>query len=286
MPRYRSRIRAYEGGAPIFSTHNIDSQVDTTLTPNVKLPSGGSIVIEQLEALVAIDVNSGKATQGGSIEDTAFQTNLEAAEEVVRQLRLRDLGGLIVVDFIDMLDKRHKMSLERKISDIVKDDKARIELGHLSKFGLFEMSRQRLRAPLSSQSQLTCPTCNGQGQIKDPNLVALESLRKIQSAVIVGGVSTAKVRLHPSAALILLNNKRAEIAKLEAEKDVTILIMADGRLKPDDCQFEMEMAKDAPAVAATPPTPVQKVAVSAAIASPDDDEEDDEQEEPTAKAAV
>jgi ribonuclease E len=242
MPRYRSRIRFYQDEAPLFSTFNIDAQVETTLMPEVKLPSGGAIVIEQLEALVAIDVNSGKATQGGSIEDTAFQTNLEAAEEVSRQLRLRDLGGLIVVDFIDMLDKRHRMSLERRISEVVSGDKARVELGHLSKFGLFEMSRQRLRAPLATQSHQNCPTCAGRGQVKDPNLVALEALRKVQAAVIVGGVDVAKVRLHPNAALILLNNKRSEISKLEQEKDVTILVLADGRLRPDEVQFEMETA--------------------------------------------
>jgi len=242
MPRYRSRIRFYQDEAPLFSTYNIDAQVETTSMPEVKLPSGGAIVIEQLEALVAIDVNSGKATQGGSIEDTAFQTNLEAAEEVSRQLRLRDLGGLVVVDFIDMLDKRHRLSLERKMSEVVAGDKARVELGHLSKFGLFEMSRQRLRAPLATQSHQNCPVCAGRGQVKDPNLVALEALRKVQAAIIVGGVDIAKVRLHPNAALILLNNKRSEISKLEQEKGVTILVLADGRLRPDEVQFEMETA--------------------------------------------
>lgn len=268
MPRYRSRIRLYAGdGSPLFSAYNIDAQVETTLQPEVKLPSGGSIVIEQLEALVAIDVNSGKATQGGSIEDTAFQTNIEAAEEVARQLRLRDLGGLIVVDFIDMLDKRHKIALERKVSEVVADDKARIELGHLSKFGLFEMSRQRLRAPLTTQSHQNCPTCSGRGQIKDPNLVALEALRKIQAAVIVGGVDVAKVRLHPSAALIILNNKRAELAKLESEKEVKIFVLADGRLRPDEVQFEMETAgKDEPV------TTLNRAPVKASIGSAEEDE--------------
>jgi len=242
MPRYRSRIKQYAEPTPIFAEYDIDKQVEAALAPEVKLRSGGAIVIEQLEALVAIDVNSGKATQGQNIEDTAFQTNLEAAEEVARQLRLRDLGGLIVVDFIDMLDKRHKSALERKMEDEIKGDKARIEITHLSKFGLLEMSRQRLRAPLSTQSHQACPTCNGSGQIKDSNLVALEALRKIQAAIIVGGVSVVKARLHPSAALILLNNKRAELAKLELEKDVQILIIADGRLRPDEYQFEMETA--------------------------------------------
>ncbi len=269
MPRYRSRIRLYADQTPLFSSFNIDRQVDTTLTPMVKLPSGGSIVIEPLEALVAIDVNSGKATQGGSIEDTAFQTNLEAAEEVARQLRLRDLGGLVVVDFIDMLDKRHKNSLEKKMMDSVKEDRARVEIGTLSKFGLLEMSRQRLRAPLSSQSHQNCPTCGGAGQIKDSNLVALEALRKIQAAVIVGGVSGVRARLHSSAALILLNNKRAEIAKLESEKDVRILILADGRLRPDEYQFEMETLKgEVRAVE-------QQAPVRAAIAPIEVDDEDE-----------
>jgi ribonuclease E len=206
-------------------------------------------VIEQLEALVAIDVNSGKATEGANIEETAYRTNLEAAAEVARQLRLRDLGGLIVIDFIDMSDKRHRAAVERKLQDCVGSDKARIELGKLSKFGLLEMSRQRLRSSLTSHSHIRCDHCVGTGQIKNPELVALEALRKMQAAVIVGQVKKVKARLPSMPAFFLLNNKRADIAGLESEYGVQILILPDGRLRPDEYEFEMEGVKEPPRAA-------------------------------------
>ena len=244
MPRYRSRVRLYEEKQPIFASFGIDQQVNDTLAREVKLRSGGSIVIEQLEALVAIDVNSGKATDTQNIEETAYKTNLEAAEEVARQLRLRDLGGLIVIDFIDMLDKRHRAAVERRLQDSVALDKARIELGRLSKFGLLEMSRQRLRASLTSHSHIRCEHCSGTGDIKNPELVALEALRKIQAAVVVGHVAKVRARLPSVPAFFLLNNKRGFIAKLEADFGVQILILPDGRLKPDQYEFEMEGVLD------------------------------------------
>ncbi len=244
MPRYRSRVRLYEEEQPIFTSFGIDQQVNDTLAREVKLRSGGSIVIEQLEALVAIDVNSGKATDTQNIEETAYKTNLEAAEEVARQLRLRDLGGLIVIDFIDMVDKRHRAAVERRLQDSVAVDKARIELGRLSKFGLLEMSRQRLRASLTSHSHIRCEHCSGTGDIKNPELVALEALRKIQAAVVVGHVAKVRARLPSVPAFFLLNNKRGFIAKLEEEFGVQILILPDGRLKPDQYEFEMEGVLD------------------------------------------
>ncbi|MCB0355311.1 MAG: ribonuclease E/G, partial [Bdellovibrionales bacterium] len=209
--------------------------------------------IDSLEALVAIDVNSGKATAGGDIEETAYKTNLEAVDEIARQLRLRDLGGLIVVDFIDMLDRRHKAQVEKQMRDAVRLDKARIEVGRLSKFGLLEMSRQRLRASLSSQSHIKCQYCAGSGKVKNPELVALEVLRKIQAAVIVGHVSLVKARLAPAAALFLLNNKKFELASLENEYDTRVYILADGRLRADEYQFEMEhKRKISPSTTSTP----------------------------------
>ena len=244
MPRYRSRVLLYEEKQPIFTSFGIDQQVNDTLAREVKLRSGGSIVIEQLEALVAIDVNSGKATDTQNIEETAYKTNLEAAEEVARQLRLRDLGGLIVIDFIDMIDKRHRAAVERRLQDAVAVDKARIELGRLSKFGLLEMSRQRLRASLTSHSHIRCEHCSGTGDIKNPELVALEALRKIQAAVVVGHVAKVRARLPSVPAFFLLNNKRGFIAKLEADFGVQILILPDGRLKPDQYEFEMEGVLD------------------------------------------
>lgn len=240
MPRYRSRVKLYEDEQPLFSRYDIDEQVSDTFKNEVRLPSGGAIVIDTLEALVAIDVNSGKATTGGNIEETAYRTNLEAADEIARQLRLRDLGGLIVIDFIDMLDRKHRADVETRMSEAVTLDKARVEVGRLSKFGLLEMSRQRLRASLSSHSHMKCQHCDGSGKVKNPDLVALEVLRKIQGAVVVGHVDLVKARLAPAAALFLLNNKKFELSSLEKEHSVRIFILADGRLRSDEYQFEME----------------------------------------------
>ena len=239
MPRYRSRIKLYEKEQPIFSHFHIDEQVSNTFEREVKLPSGGAIVIDSLEALVAIDVNSGKATTGGNIEETAYKTNLEAADEVARQLRLRDLGGLIVIDFIDMLDRKHRIEVEDRVSKAVVEDKARVEVGRLSKFGLLEMSRQRLRATLSSQSYRKCMSCKGLGKTKNPQFVALEVLRKIQGAVVVGHVSMIKARLATSAALFLLNYKQNELATLEHAHGVNIYVISDSRLRVDEFQFEI-----------------------------------------------
>jgi ribonuclease E len=244
MPRYRSRIKQYDNKPPIFTHYNIEEQVQNTFKPEVKLKSGGSIVIDSLEALVAIDVNSGKATNEEGIENTAYKTNLEAADEIARQLRLRDLGGLIVIDFIDMIDRRHKINVERQIREAVKLDKARIEIGRLSKFGLLEMSRQRLRASLASQSHLKCTHCQGIGKVKNPELVALDALRKIQAAVVLGRVSLVKARLSPAAGLFLLNNKKQELADLERTYGTMIYILADGRLRTDEYEFELESKKD------------------------------------------
>ena len=244
MPRYRSRVKHYDQQTPLFTCHNIDEQVVNTFESEVKLRSGGAIVIESLEALVAIDVNSGKATTGDSIEETAYKTNLEAADEAARQLRLRDLGGLIVIDFIDMIDSRHKAAVERRLREAVKLDKARIEFGRISKFGLLEMSRQRLRASLASQSHIKCQHCLGHGKIKNPELVALEVLRKIQGAVIVGSISLVKARLSPAPAMFLLNNKKGELARLESEYGVSIYILADGRLRTDEYELGLESPRE------------------------------------------
>ncbi|RIL09638.1 MAG: ribonuclease E, partial [Proteobacteria bacterium] len=243
MPRYRSRIKLYTHEQPIFSAYGIEEQVSETLRREVKLPSGGAIVVDALEALVAIDVNSGKATGAENIEETAFRTNLEAADEIARQLKLRDLGGLIVVDFIDMIESRHKSALERRMREAVKTDKARIEVGRLSRFGLLEMSRQRLRASLTSQSHLPCSHCQGVGKFRNPELAALEVLRKIQAAIAAGHVAIVKVRLSPSAAVFLLNNKKNDLVKLETSHDLHIYVLPDARLSPDEYEFEIDTKK-------------------------------------------
>ena len=240
MPRYRSRVKLYEQNQPIFTYHNIDNQVNATMNKEVQLKSGGSIVIDTLEALVAVDVNSGKATAGMGIEETAYRTNLEAADEVAKQLRLRDLGGLVVIDFIDMINGKHRQAVEKRMKEAVSNDKARIELGSLSKFGLMEMSRQRLRASITSKNTHKCSQCQGRGYVKSADIVAMETLRKIQSAVIVGGVRLVKARLSPSPALFLLNNKKIELADLERENNAQIFILADSSLRPDMVEFELD----------------------------------------------
>jgi ribonuclease E len=260
MPRYRSRVKLYEGEMPIFAAAGIEEQVHVTMHKEVQLPSGGALVIDSLEALTAIDVNSGKATAGGNIEETAYRTNLEAAEEIARQLRLRDLGGLIVIDFIDMLDRRHRSNVEERLEEAVASDKARVEVGKLSKFGLLEMSRQRLRASLASQSRQKCHHCHGVGSHRAPELVALEILRKLQAAIVTGSVSVAKVRMSPGPALYLLNNKRSELSKLENAFGAAILVLADGRLIPDEYQLELERKPNA--------APVPEVAAQAGPRAP------------------
>ncbi|MBX7145334.1 MAG: Rne/Rng family ribonuclease [Oligoflexia bacterium] len=288
MPRYRSRVRLYEEKQPMFSSFGVEEQVEETLRREVKLPSGGAIVIDSLEALVAIDVNSGKATAGENIEDTAYRTNLEAADVIAQQLRLRDLGGLIVVDFIDMLDKRHRAAVERRLADALKTDKARVEIGHLSQFGLLEMSRQRLRASLSSQSHVACPHCRGLGKLKNTEIVALEVLRKIQNAVIVGHVSSVKARLSPAPALFLLNHKKQELARLEEQSGGKILILADGRLRSDEYEFEMDSTR-----VGTASIEQARTAPAAASAAKEKDEQDrepqrlidEDEEESVAQAA-
>jgi ribonuclease E len=243
MPRYRSRVKLFDKFEPIFSHFKIEDEVNQTYHRTVQLPSGGAIVFDPLEALVAVDVNSGKSTGQENIEETAFQTNIEATREIARQLRLRDLGGLIVVDYIDMSDPKHRAAVEREIRTAVKEDKARIEVGQLSKFGLLEMSRQRLRASLSSQSHSKCSSCHGLGIMKNPDLVALEALRKVHGAAATGEVSSIRIRLPAHSALFLLNVKKKEIVELEERFGATVTIIADGRLKGDDYEFEIESRK-------------------------------------------
>ncbi|MCB0344566.1 MAG: Rne/Rng family ribonuclease [Bdellovibrionales bacterium] len=242
MPQAVESVRYYEERQPLFAKFLLDDQVEATNQPEVVLPSGGSIVIIPTEAVVTIDVNSGRATGQADVEETAFATNKEAAQEIARQLRLRDLGGLVVIDFIDMWDKRHKQQVERTLKDAVRRDKAKIEMGRISKFGLLEMSRQRLKASLVSQNYTGCPHCSGSGRVKTPDAAALEALRKLQSAVATGGVSEVRVRLAPPAALFLLNNKRSTLAQLEAATNTTILVYADGRMKLGDYELELDGA--------------------------------------------
>jgi ribonuclease E len=228
MPSHAKVVQPYRDIHPIYARSGIEAQLDRMLQPQVTLKSGGYIIINQTEALVAIDVNSGRSTREYSIEDTAVQTNLEAAEEVARQLRLRDLAGLIVVDFIDMEEKRNNRAVEKKLKDCLKDDRARIQVGRISHFGLLEMSRQRIRASVLESTTQVCPHCTGTGLIRSQSSVALHVLRGIEEYLLKSTTNDITVRTSPETALYLLNHKRSTIIDYEARFGVTIVIDADG----------------------------------------------------------
>lgn len=243
MPSFLPRLTFYEGSQPLFSKFHLETQIEAADHPELTLPSGGSIVINQTEAITAVDVNSGRSTGQRDVEETAFNTNREAAEEIARQLRLRDIGGLIVIDFIDMGDRRHKAVVERTLKEAVRFDKAKVELSRISKFGLLEMSRQRLKASLGSQHHTTCTNCNGIGKVKTTEAAALEALRKIESAVYAGNVRMVRARMAPAAALFLLNNKREALYTLEKNAGVSVLVYADGRMKSDQYELELDTGR-------------------------------------------
>ena len=239
-PNLHEKLSLYDKPEPILANFGLDTQIDTTNNAEVDLPSGGSIVINPTEAIVSIDVNSKRSTSQADVEETAFNTNIEAAESIAQQLRLRDLGGLVVIDFIDMMDRRHKYAVESKLRESVKSDRAKIEVGRISRFGLLEMSRQRLKASLTSQNHVLCPQCVGRGQVKTPDSVALEALRKVESAVMVGGVKNVKVHMSPSSALFMLNEKRRFLSRLEETCDANIKVYADSRLKQEEYQLILD----------------------------------------------
>lgn len=230
MPSHAKVVQPYRDVHPIFSRSGIEAQLDRMLQPQVTLKSGGYIIINQTEALVSIDVNSGRSTREHSIEDTALQTNLQAAEEVARQLRLRDLAGLIVIDFIDMEEKRNNRSVEKKLKDCLKNDRARIQVGRISHFGLLEMSRQRIRASVLESTMQTCPHCNGTGHIRSQSSVALHVLRGIEEHLLKNTTHDISVRTTPDIALYLLNQKRSSITDYEQRFGVSIFIEADAHV--------------------------------------------------------
>lgn len=227
MPNATRAVKLYREGQPLFSRMGIESQLDAMFSPTVQLRSGGYIVINQTEALVSIDVNSGRSTREHHIEDTALKTNLEAAEEVARQLRLRDLAGLIVIDFIDMDEKRNNRAVERKLSDCLRHDRARIQVGRISHFGLLEMSRQRIRASVLESSTEPCPHCGGTGHVRSVSSVALQLLRSVEEALMKGATHNLIVRTRTEVALYVLNHKRGHLRDLEDSFKVAISISAD-----------------------------------------------------------
>jgi ribonuclease E len=230
MPSHAKVVQPYRDVHPIFSRSGIEAQLDRMLVPQVTLKSGGYIIINQTEALVAIDVNSGRSTREHSIEDTALQTNLEAAEEVARQLRLRDLAGLVVVDFIDMEEKRNNRSVEKRLKDHLKNDRARIQVGRISHFGLLEMSRQRIRASVLESTMQVCSHCNGTGHVRSQSSVALHVLRGVEEYLLKNTTHNITVRTTPDIALYLLNHKRGTIIDYEERFGVQIIIEADAHV--------------------------------------------------------
>jgi ribonuclease E len=240
-PEQAKVVRLHKEKRPIFARHQLEEQLETIYHERVKLKSGGSIVITPTEALVSIDVNSGRGAQGGSLEDTALQTNLEAAEEVARQLRLRDLGGLVVVDFIDMREEKHRRAVEQRIREATKSDKAKTDFGHISKFGLLELSRQRLRPSIEMGNFVTCPACQGRGIVKTPENASLGVLRQVAHAMAKGGLSEVRVRLNPDAAHYLLNYKRSELSRLEERHKSAVVICGEASFPPG--KWEVEQVK-------------------------------------------
>ncbi len=227
MPSHAKMVKTYRDATPIFAKAGIESQLDRMLQPQVTLKSGGYIIINQTEALVAIDVNSGRSTREHSIEDTALQTNLEASEEVARQLRLRDLAGLIVIDFIDMEENRNNRAVEKRLKDCLKNDRARIQVGRISHFGLMEMSRQRIRASVLESTTQVCPTCGGAGHVRSPSSVSLHIIRSIEEYLLRETGFDIVARTPTSSALYVLNHKRTSLADLEYRFGVGISVEAD-----------------------------------------------------------
>jgi len=225
MPDNVARVKRYKDDVPLFSRFQIEHQIETAHARTVPLPSGGAIVIDHTEALVAIDVNSARSTRGSDIEETATRTNLEAADEAARQLRLRDLGGLIVIDFIDMEESKNQKSVENRLKDALHYDRARVQMGKISRFGLMELSRQRLRPALSEGSHVTCPRCNGVGVIRDTESSALHVLRILQEEAMKDNTAAVHAQVPVEVATFLLNEKRGDIAKLEARLRVSVVLI-------------------------------------------------------------
>lgn len=230
MPQSLRKLKHYTDDIPLFNRFQIESQIEGAYERNVRLPSGGSIVVDQTEALTAVDVNSSRATKGSDIEETAFQTNLEAAEEVARQLRLRDLGGLVVIDFIDMASSKHQREVENRLQNALKYDRARVQLGRISRFGLMEMSRQRLRPSLGESSQIVCPRCDGHGRMRSVESLSLSIIRVAEEHAMKENTGQVLVQVPVEIANYLLNEKRSALREIEQRHESPIIIVADEQL--------------------------------------------------------
>ena len=238
MPETANRVKRYKDDAPLFSRFQIEHQIETAFSRTVNLPSGGAIVIDHTEALVSVDVNSARSTRGSDIEETATRTNLEAADETARQMRLRDLGGLIVVDFIDMEESKNRREVEQRLRDGLRSDRARVQFSSISKFGLLELSRQRLRPALSEGNHITCPRCNGTGHIRDTESSALQILRMVQEESMKENTAAVHVQVPVEVTSFLLNEKRTEITKIELKQRVTVLLVPNKHLETPNYKLE------------------------------------------------
>jgi len=238
MPESAPKVKRYRDDAPLFSRFQIEHQIETAFSRTVNLPSGGAIVIDHTEALVSVDVNSARSTRGSDIEETATRTNLEAADEIARQMRLRDLGGLIVVDFIDMEESKNRRDVENRLRDALRQDRARVQFSSISKFGLLELSRQRLRPALSEGSHITCPRCNGTGHIRDTESSALQILRMVQEESMKENTAAVHVQVPVEVTSFLLNEKRTEIAKIELKQRITVLLVPNKHLDTPNYRLE------------------------------------------------
>ncbi|TAG33331.1 MAG: Rne/Rng family ribonuclease [Polaromonas sp.] len=238
MPEHEHRVKRYRDDAPLFSRFQIEHQIESAYARTVQLPSGGAIVIDHTEALVSVDVNSARAIKGGDIEETATRTNLEAADEVARQMRLRDLGGIIVIDFIDMEESRNRRDVENRLRDALRQDRARVQFGTISKFGLMEMSRQRLRPALSEGASIPCPRCGGSGHIRDTESSALQILRIIQEESLKDSTASVLCQVPVDVASFLLNEKRSEISKIEMKQRINVLLVPNKMLETPNYKLE------------------------------------------------
>lgn len=292
MPSHAKNVQLYKDDAPLFSKFNVEGQLDQMFSPTVTLPSGGYIVINPTEALVSIDVNSGRSTKEHNIEDTALQTNLEAAEEVSRQLRLRDLAGLIVIDFIDMVENRSNRAVERKLKDCLKNDRARIQVGRISHFGLLEMSRQRIRFGVVESSTHKCPTCQGTGLVRSVESLALMVMRNVEDHVLRKPGQSINVRVPTDVALYILNTKRGTLNGLEAKYGLSITIVADDHVGPTHFAIEkgearlMDRAETAGTHVRVDTTTIVDADAEAADAAIEDEDDEEEAEEVAAEGGA
>ncbi len=242
MPYNLNKLKLYRDRVPLFNRFQIESQIESAFRREVRLPSGGALVIDHTEALVAIDINSSRATKGSDIEETALNTNLEAADEISRQLRLRDMGGLVVIDFIDMLAQRNQRDVESRLREALKADRARVQVGRISRFGLMEMSRQRLRPSLGESSQEVCPRCSGEGRIRGIESMALAVLRLAEEEAMKEKTRRIVVQLPVEVATFLLNEKRESIAAIESRNKVGLVLVPNRHLDTPD--YEIRRIRD------------------------------------------